>query len=85
MIIGRHSVNSDPDVDLSPIDPEGYTSRRHLMIYKENDKFFARNLSTKNSVHVERDVLANGESKELNDNDLILLSKYVVMVFKRKQ
>lgn len=84
-IIGRDSVKFTPDIDLSEIDLEGYTSRRHLMIYKEDDRFYARNLSTKNSVHVERDALAQGESKELNDNDLILLSKYIVIVFKKKK
>lgn len=84
-IVGRHSVSSDPDVDLSPIDPESYTSRKHLMIYKQNDKFYARNLSTKNSVHIENYPLANGENKELNDNDLIILSKYIVILFKKKR
>lgn len=83
-IIGRHSVSYDPDVDLSPIDPESYTSRKHLMIYRQSNKFYARNLSTKNSVHIENYPLANGEDKELNDNDLIILSKYVVMLFKKK-
>lgn len=84
-IIGRYSINSEPDVDLSEIDSEGYTSRRHLMIYKEQNKYFARNLSTKNSVHIETEALVPGVDKELHDNDLIILSKYIVMEFKLKK
>lgn len=84
-IVGRYSINSEPDVDLSDIDTEGYTSRRHLMIYKEQDKYFARNLSAKNSVHINAKALIPNTDKELQDNDIIVLSRYIVMEFKLKK
>lgn len=82
--IGRKSLWGNPDVDLSEIDPNNYVSRKHLMIYRENGKYFARNLSTKNSVHIERAALKQDESKELKDENLIILSRYVVMIFKKR-
>lgn len=85
MIFGRNSISFEPDVDLSEIDLDKNTSRKHLMIYKCEGKYFARNLSMKNSVHVERFSVKPNESKELEDENLITLSRYLVMVFKKKK
>ena len=53
------------------------------MIYKQDGKYMARNMTTKNSVHVERTVVREGEDYELEDGNLIILSKSVVMVFRK--
>ena len=82
-IFGRASATYKPDIDLTEIDMKRRTSRKHLMIYKQDGKYMARNMTTKNSVHVERTVVREGEDYELEDGNLIILSKSVVMVFRK--
>ena len=84
IIIGRLSSSFEPDVDLSEIDIDRNISRKHLMIYRKNGNLYARNLSTKNSVHVQNQPLMTGEDKKLNDDDIIILSRYLVIRFKSK-
>ena len=71
-------------MDLSEIDIDRNISRKHLMIYRKNGNLYARNLSTKNSVHVQNQPLMTGEDKKLNDDDIIILSRYLVIRFKSK-
>lgn len=82
-IFGRTTTTHKPDVDLSEIDMSRKTSRNHLLIYRQNGKYIARNMTAKNSVHVERTVLKEGEECELKDNNLIILSRSIVMVFRK--
>lgn len=81
-VIGRKSGLDIPDVDLTEIDLGRKISRKHLMIYKRKGKYFARRLTSKKSVHIERTALASGEDCELNDGDLIILSRQVVMIYR---
>ena len=83
-IIGRLSSKFEPDVDLSEIDVDRNISRKHLMIYRKGGNLYARNLSTKNSVHVQNKPLMTGQDKKLNDDDIIILSRYLVIRFKAK-
>lgn len=82
-IFGRTTTTHKPDVDLSEIDMSRKTSRNHLLIYRQNGKYIARNMTAKNSVHVERTLLKEGEECELKDNNLIILSRSIVMVFRK--
>ena len=54
------------------------------MIYRKGGNLYARNLSTKNSVHVQNKPLMTGQDKKLNDDDIIILSRYLVIRFKAK-
>ena len=44
-IIGRQSINSIPDIDMTSIDEDRNVSRQHAMIYKEDGNFYLRKLS----------------------------------------
>lgn len=79
--IGRNSISFNPDIDLGKIDPEKMVSRKHAMIYRENGKYYLRNLSSKNTLHLNEDPIAQEESKELNNGDLIIFSNYIIAKF----
>ena len=79
--VGRSSIRFIPTYDLSKIDPENYTSRKHLMLYREDGHVYARNLSSKNTVHINGELLLENESKKLNNNDELILSGYIVTKF----
>lgn len=81
-VFGRNSLTFKPDIDLSEIDMNRRTSRNHLMIYKQNGKYIARNMSS-SSLHIERTAVPEGEDCELEDGNLIVLSRSVVMVFRK--
>ena len=78
-IIGRNSSEFTPDIDLQEVDKENATSRKHLLVYKEDDNYYLRNLSKKCSVHIKRyDDEPRGvpfnESVIIEDGDFIVLS-----------
>lgn len=79
--VGRSSIRFIPTYDLSKIDPENYTSRKHLMLYREEGNVYARNLSSKNTIHINGELLLENESKMLNNNDELILSGYIVTKF----
>lgn len=79
--IGRHSTSFNPDIDLGKIDPEKMISRKHAMIYRANGKYYLRNLSSKNTLHLNEEPIAQEESKELNNGDLIIFSNYIITKF----
>lgn len=83
-IIGRNNSKFNPDVDLSPIDPEKKTSRKHIMVYKNNGKFFVRNISAKASVHINIEPLLQDQNKEIKDGDLIILSRLITIEYVAK-
>ena len=51
-VVGRQSRGSSPDIDLAAFDPEKRISRRHLLLFRSEGKYFARNVSEKNAVHL---------------------------------
>lgn len=81
--LGRNSTTFCPDIDLSKIDFENRISRKHLMIYRDEDQFYVRNLSSKNTVHINETLLACDESMVLNDKDKILLSNFIECEFEK--
>ena len=87
-IIGRNSSEFTPDIDLQEVDNENAISRKHLLVYKEDDKYYVRNLSKKCSVHIKRydedepKVLSFNESVVIEDGDFIVLSgKFILEAY----
>lgn len=86
-IIGRNSSEFTPDIDLQEVDKENATSRKHLLVYKEDDNYYLRNLSKKCSVHIKRyddepRVVPFNESVIIEDGDFIVLSgKFILEAF----
>lgn len=81
-IIGRYSMSSEPDIDLSAYDREKVTSRKHVLVYKINNEFIARNLSAKNSLHVNKKAIAYGEDYKLQHEDILILSRKFAIEFR---
>lgn len=79
--IGRNSTTFCPDIDLSKVDFENRISRKHLMIYRQEDKYYVRNLSAKNTVHVNDLLISENESMEINHKDKIILSNFIECEF----
>lgn len=73
-LIGRNSIDSTPDIDLSEFDEDRFVSRKHALIYKENNNFYIRKLSSGNSLHVNTEPVLD-EDVMLNDKDMIVLSR----------
>ena len=80
------SDNDDEDLEIDSdyeIDFENRISRKHLMIYRDEDQFYVRNLSSKNTVHVNETLLSENESMVLNDKDKIILSNFIECEFEK--
>lgn len=86
--IGRNSSEFTPDIDLQEIDNENVISRKHILVYREEGKYYMRNLSKKCSVHlkkyneeVPKEVPFN-LSVIIEDGDFIVLSgKFILEAF----
>lgn len=84
MLIGREHDGVIPEIDYTNIDGERFISRRHALIYRQQNEYFIRNLSTKNSLHVNKEVVLEKEFRCLQDGDKIVLSRKYGLVFKKK-
>lgn len=81
IIIGRSCIDNTPDLDLSSIDLEKKISRRHAMVYRIQNEYYIKNLSTKNSLHVNGDpVLFNNVVKIEADTEIVL-SNFIGLYF----
>ncbi len=69
--IGRSSPDHQPDIDLTNLDPEFGSSRRHALIREENGKLVLECLRTTNGTFVNGDELDPGELWELKSGDEI--------------
>ncbi len=83
-LVGREHDEVKPEIDYTDIDEERYISRRHALIYRQQNEYFIRNESNKNSVHVNKEVLQKKEFRCLQDGDKIVLSRKYGLVFKKK-
>ena len=81
MEVGRESKGKPADIDLTEFDPDQRISRRHLLLFRQNNQYFVRNLSKKNSVHVGNQPLRFEEEHQLADGDLIILSGFLGIEF----
>lgn len=82
LMIGRESNGEVPNIDYSEIDQTRFVSRRHAIIYRQQDKIFIRNLS-KNTLHVNKKLLLEQEEAQLVDNSMIILSGKYGLIFKK--
>ncbi|WP_195469434.1 FHA domain-containing protein [Clostridium sp. D43t1_170807_H7] len=80
-LIGRKSLNADPEIDLSFMDEERYTSRKHALIYIKDQSFYIKRLSVKNSLHVNLTAVTDEDIK-LNNEDMIVLSRKFALEFR---
>lgn len=80
-VIGRSCIDSIPDIDLNNIDPNKNISRRHALIYRIRNQYYIKNLSSKNSLHVNNEPVPYNNSVKLEDESEIVLSNFIGIVF----
>jgi hypothetical protein len=74
-LIGRRDVRADiePDLDLTPWDEQGYVSRKHCYIYRQNKNYTIYAVSN-GGVQVNSTLLELGDRHPLQDGDVIVLA-----------
>jgi hypothetical protein len=72
VLIGRKSRGSTPDIDLTEIDPEMASSRRHARILLRGDTYLVEPLPTTNGTFVNGRELKAGEIQPLKSGDRLL-------------
>ena len=80
-VIGRKSTSSAPDIDLTDIDLERKISRNHALIYRYQGDYYIRNISSKNSLHVNSQALLLNEQTKLENGSKIILSRFLGIIF----
>lgn len=85
-LLGRSDPASDayPDLDFTPFDAAGATSRKHAFIYREAGRFFVYPISqagTQLSRDGQGQLLNIGEKIELQDGDVLILAGALAMKF----
>lgn len=73
--IGRS--NYKVDIDLNKLDDEKRISRNQLAITRENDKYYIRNISKKNSLIIDGKTLYPKEKRELEKDSKIVINKKI--------
>lgn len=71
-LVGRRDpvTGIHPDVDLTTVDTQRSTSRRHAKIYRRNEKYFvSEEIGTMNGTFVNGDRIETGVPKEVHDGD----------------
>lgn len=81
IIIGRACINNIPDLDLSGIDPQKKVSRRHAMIYRIQNEYYIKNLSMKNSLHVNREPVPFNDAVKIDPDTEIVFSNFIGLYF----
>lgn len=68
-----------PDVDLSPIDPQGTVARRHAKIYRRGIEFFlAEEIGTMNATFLNGTRLDTGVPQQVKSGDEVRLGAVVL-------
>lgn len=73
--IGRS--NYKLDIDLNDLDDEKRISRNQLVITREDEKYYIRNTSKKNSLIIDGKILNPTERKELKKDSKIIINKKI--------
>ena len=78
--MGRESVADSifPEVDLTSIDPEGYISRRHAQIQRQDDDYTIMDLNSMNGTFVNNKILLKDETYTLVNDDEIRVGRTVL-------
>ena len=81
-LIGRKDVRADidPEIDLTPYDPQSLVSRKHLYVYRQNRAYTAYAVS-QGGVQVNSDLLEPGERAALKDGDVIVVAGFLAIKF----
>lgn len=76
-LMGRRSPADgiDPEVDLTPMDPDSYASRRHARIVRQGDQFFLEDLGSSNGTFLNSVRLEKGVEHPLKDGDKVRFGK----------
>lgn len=82
ILIGRTDGKEKVDLDLSPVDPELYSSRKHAEINVMMDVFSLRDLGSRNGTYVNGKKLVPFKDVVLKDGDALLFGK-VSCTFRR--
>lgn len=82
-LIGRKDVRSDvyPDIDLTDHDTEGFVSRKHAYIYRQNKNYTLYAVSN-GGVQIGSEMLQLAERRTLNDGDVIVIAGILAFRFK---
>ncbi len=74
-LIGRRDVRADidPDLDLTSWDDQGYVSRKHCYIYRQNKNYTIYAISN-GGVQVNATLLELGDRHPLKDGDVVVLA-----------
>lgn len=77
VLVGRESIPDDvfPDIDLTPDDPDGYVSRQHIQIQRQDEDHIIIDLNSKNGTFVNNKRLSAGTPLTLANGDDIRLGK----------
>ena len=80
VLLGRESVADSvfPEVDLTSVDPEGYISRRHAQIQRQDDDYTIMDLNSMNGTFVNNKILLKDEIYTLANDDEIRVGKTVL-------
>lgn len=73
VLIGRTSRDSKPDIDLTEIDPEMASSRRHARILLREGSYLVEALPTTNGTFLNGHELQPGETRPLKSGDRLQL------------
>jgi hypothetical protein len=81
-LIGRtdNISGSQPDIDLSNIDKEMVTSRKHAKIIKKSESYFVEDLESTNFTYLNGRMLSPNTPSKLDDGDVVRIGK-VYLVF----
>jgi hypothetical protein len=75
--MGRRSPADgiEPEVDLTPMDPDSYASRRHARILRQNEQFFLEDLGSSNGTFLNGTRLEKGVEHPLQNGDKVRFGK----------
>jgi hypothetical protein len=71
VLIGRKAMGVEPDIDLSEIDVEIVSSKKHAEIDKKKEDYIIKPLETTNGTFVNGVEVLPGEERKLEDQDVI--------------
>jgi hypothetical protein len=78
-LIGRSTLSSKPDIDLTRFDPNKRVSRRHALIFREGNSFIIRDCGSTNGTIINDSVLLGpNRTKVLRNGDRLRLGEVIL-------
>lgn len=75
MIVGRTSRSNQVDLDLNPLDPDAYVSRRHARITYLQDRYWITDLGSSNGTYLNDQRLEANQAVPLRHGDRIRMGQ----------